>query len=366
MEPDNIKKTSQSVKEISLKEIFLELSIWLRYLLSKWIIIVVFGILGSGVGITYAYFKKPVYSAVTTFVLEDDQSNGGGLGSIAGIASMAGLDLGGSGGGIFQGDNIIQLYKSRRMIEKTLFSSADFEEKRQLLIDRYIEFNELRENWKEKEELKNINFANADSLISRGCHLTRLQDSIVGVIVDNINKDYLKVAKLDKKLSIIKTEVVAKDEAFAKAFNEKIVQNVNDFYVQTKTKKSAENVYILQQKTDSVRRVMNGEIFSAARVADATPNLNPTRSTQRAAPIQRSQFSAETNRAILTELVKNLELSKMALRKETPLIQVVDEPVFPLSREKLGKLKGAILGGFLFGFLTVLFLVIRKVIKQNT
>jgi len=109
---------------------------------------------------------------------------------------------------------------------------------------------------------------------------------------------------------------------------------------------------------------MNGAIFSAAAVSDATPNLNPTRQVQRAAPMQRSQFSAETNKAILSELVKNLEMSKISLRKETPLIQVIDKPVYPLAKEAFGKLKGIVMGGLLAGFLIVVILSLRLVFKN--
>ncbi|MGY0038978.1 hypothetical protein [Pedobacter sp. NJ-S-72] len=114
----------------------------------------------------------------------------------------------------------------------------------------------------------------------------------MGTIVIDINRNYLSVIKPDKKLSIIKAEVRAKDEFFAKSFDEQIVKNVNDFYVLTKTKKSVDNIAIMQHKVDSVQRVLNGYIYTAAAVADATPNLNITRQVQRIVPIQRSQFGA--------------------------------------------------------------------------
>jgi hypothetical protein len=169
------------------------------------------------------------------------------------------------------------------------------------------------------------------------------------------------VYKADKKLSIISADVKAKDEFFAKTFNEEIVRNVNNFYVQTKTRKSLDNVKILQMKTDSIRNIMNGAIYSSAAIIDATPNLNPTRQAQRSAPAQRSQYTAETNKAILSELVKNLELSKMSLLKEAPLIQVVDQPVFPLDKTRLGSMKASILGAVLFGFLTVIVLLMKYI-----
>jgi hypothetical protein len=357
------KQIDSPSNEASLKELFLKIKDWYEFLSSKWLLICGIGIIGALLGLTYAFVKRPVYTAATTFVLEEDKAGAGSnLGALAGLASIAGVDLGG-GGGIFQGDNILALYKSRTMIEKTLLTEVSFKGNRILLVDCFIDFNDLRKQWK-KKGIQDINFRSHSLPNKAYSSFTRLQDSLMGTIVTEINKKYLSVAKPDKKLSIISVEVKSENEFFAKEFNSQIVKNVNDFYIQTKTKKSLENVAILQQKTDSVRAVMNGAIYAAAAVTDATPNLNPTRQIQRIAPVQRSQFSAETNKAILGELVKNLEMSKISLRKETPLIQVVDEPVYPLFEEHFGKLKGIIIGGFLASFLTVFFLFIRKIVDS--
>jgi Chain length determinant protein len=350
--------------EISLKELIHKIREWWRYLLSKWMIILFFGLLGGALGFAYAYYKKPIYTATTTFVLEDEKG-GGGLGNLAGLASMAGVDLGGGGGGIFQGDNILGLYKSRSMLEQTLMSNVDIDGKRQLLVDYYIQFNQLRKDWAENPDLTKLKFK-SDTLPDGGIVIkpNRLRDSVLSVIVDDINKNYLTVAKPDKKLSTIQVDVKAKNEVFAKSFNDALVKNVNEFYIRTKTKKTLENVLILQYKTDSVRKVMNGAIYSAVAVADATPNLNPTRQVQRVVPAQRAQFSAESSKAIYTEMVKNLEMTKMSLLKETPLLEVIDQPIYPLKIEKFGKLKGIVIGGLLFGFLTALFLVFKYVVNK--
>lgn len=346
--------------EISLKDLILKIGEWWRYLLSKWITILIFGILGGVLGLAYSYSQKPIYTATTTFVLDNGENQGAGVGQYAGLASMVGIDLGGGGGGIFQGDNILELYKSRSMIEKTLLTNVDYQGQKQLLIERYINFNKLREDWQKKPELLNINFSSNQQITAKQ---QRLKDSVINTIVLDINKSYLSVTKPDKKLSIIRADVKAQDEFFAKVFNEQIVKNVNDFYIQTKTKKSLANIKILQQKTDSVRAVMNGAIYSAAAIADATPNLNPTRQVQRIAPVQRSQFSAETNKAILSSLVQNLEMSKMALLKETPLIQVIDKPILPLEEKKFGKVKGVLFGGLLAGFIITFFFIIKRMYK---
>lgn len=347
--------------EISLKELILKIREWWQYLWSKKWIIIAAGLVGGLLGLGYSFIKKPVYTATTTFVLESGEK-GGGLAAYAGVASMMGIDLGGGGGGIFQGDNILELYKSRSMLEKTLLSPDSNLD--QPLVERYIEVNKLRKGWEEKSELKSLTFKIGEaSKDIKDVKVRRIRDSVLNKIIEDVAKNSLSVVKPDKKLSIIKVNVKSSDEVFAKLFNEKLVQNVNDFYIQTKTKKSLDNVTILQHKTDSVRKVMNGAIYEAVAVADATPNANPTRQIQRVAPMQRSQFSAETNKAVLGEMVKNLEMSKLSLLKETPLVQVVDEPVYPLKKDKLGKIMGATIGGFVFGFIMSLFLIFKR-LKQ--
>ena len=108
---------------------------------------------------------------------------------------------------------------------------------------------------------------------------------------------------------------------------------------------------------------LNGAINASAATVDATPNLNPNRQILRV-PVQRSQINAEANKAILGELVKNLELAKMSFRKETPLLQVVDTPVFPLEKTKLGKIKAFIVGAVLVTILSIVIMFIRKKVQE--
>ncbi|HEY8366978.1 MAG TPA: lipopolysaccharide biosynthesis protein, partial [Bacteroidia bacterium] len=328
--------TSYTVNESnSLKDLILNIRDWIHYFLSKKYIIILFGLLGGGLGFTYALLKKPVYIASTSFVLETG-GNKGALASYAGIASAFGIDLGGGGGGLFEGENILELYKSRNMITKALLSEGVFGNKKQLLIDRYIEFNNLRKSWDKNPRLKNIQFR-PDNLYQSDAEQL-LHDSIIGRIVKNIETRNLKVEKKDKKLNVIYVTVSSPDELFAKAFNERLVQNVNQFYLETKSRKNLENVQILQAKVDSVRSVLSGSIVRAASTADATPNQNPTRLAQRIVPMQNSRVNAEISQGVLSSLLQNLELSKITLSKETPLIQIVDRPILPLESKKIGKI----------------------------
>jgi uncharacterized protein involved in exopolysaccharide biosynthesis len=344
--------------EVSLKELILAIQDWLNYLFSKWLILIFAGIIGGIIGFAYAYTKRPIYKAELIFALEEDKS-GGGIGGALGLASQFGFDMGGAGGGAFSGENLIELMKSRSMVEKALLTTIKIKSKEQTLAELYISFNKLRKGWDTKPELKNVQFLpNSDRST-----FSLQQDSILGKFYNAIVTNNLTVDKKDKKLSIIAVRVDSENELFSKFFTEALSKEVSDFYVETKTKKSAQNLAILQHQTDSVRRALNSAITGVAFSIDANPNANTAREILRV-PSQRRQVDVQANTAILTELVKNLEISKVSLRKETPLIQVIDRPILPLEIEKLGKLKGMLTGGFLAGFLMVLFLIVRRTLKE--
>lgn len=341
-----------SKNEISIKELIIKIRFGVKYLVRNWKIIVAIGFMGGVIGVCYSLLKKAQYIASCNFVLED--SKGGVMGQYAGLASLAGINLGGSGSeGIFEGDNIFALYQSRLMIEKTLLTKANFNGKEQLLIDRYLDFKELKKSIQNDDKLKNINFNdNPDNF-------TRQQDSIIKNIVIDINKHSLTVSKPDKKLNIIEVDTKFEDEAFAMEFNNKLVETVNDFYVKTKTKKTAHNVFVLQKQVDSVKSVLNNSIGAVASALDAAPNANPSMLTLKV-PSQKRQIDVQANTGIYSEMVKNLELGKITLRQETPLIQVVDKPAFPLDKVFLGKKKGFMIGFFIGIVLTTIFLISKK------
>lgn len=346
-------------ERITLKEFFLKIGEWAKYLLKRWLFLLLFAVVGALLGLLYSHFKKPLYVARSTFVLfENNRASGGALAQYASIAALAGINLGQDDGDIFQGDNIVELYKSRLMIQKTLLSEVEIKGKKQLLIDRYLDYNKLRQKWTENVDPKAFHFS-----LNKEGNYSRLQDSLLGLAVKDINKNYLYVGKSDPKLSIIKAEVKANDEAFAKLFNDQLVKNVNDFYVQSKTKKSSENLIILQHQTDSVKAIMEKAVYAQAATLDATAYLNPTRQVLRTS-IQRGLFSIETNKAILSELIKNLEMTKMSLLKETPLIQVIDRPVLPLDNSNLSRKASLAIGAAFFLFIGIVYLLIRKIVTD--
>ena len=342
--------------EISLKELIQKIQEWIAFLKTQWKLIIGIAALGGIIGFVYASFQKPTYLATTTFVLEEDKGGGGGA---LGLASSFGFDLGGGGGDLFTSSNVIELMKSRLVVEKTLLNPVQVAGKEISLTDYYIQINELKEAWAKKPKLANISFpVNADRT-----KFSLEQDSILQIISAGLTKNNLVIVQKDKKVSIISLTVKTESELFSKLFCEQLLKETSDFYIETKSKKSRLNVDILQHQADSIRAELNGAITGVAAASDNVYNLNPAYNVKKT-PGTRRQVDVQANTAILTQLVAQLELSKVSLRKETPLIQLIDRPILPLEKDKVGRLKSLVLGGFLAGFLTVLYLVFGQLYRK--
>lgn len=353
-----IDKETKNDDEISLKELLEKGKEWYIYLLSQWKIIVLAGFIGAVLGLTYSFMKKPTYTATLTFALEGEKS--GGSGGIMSLASQFGFDLGGSGGGIFEGSNLIELFKSRTMVEQALMKPVFYKGDTISLAEMYIQQNKWRDSWNKKPKFAKIQFIPE----TKRKYFTRIHDSILGVIYSDLSKNSLAVAQKDKKVSIISMQVTSTNELFSLFFCENLARQVGQFYITTKSKKARANMEILVRQTDSIRAELNNAISNVASANDNTFNLNPALNIRRV-PSAKRQVDVQANTAILTELVKQTELAKVSVRRDTPLIQVLDRPILPLEKQRFGKAKGLVMGGFLAGFLTVLVLVFKKLLKSN-
>jgi len=249
---ENNPHLTNDTDEISLKELIVKIKEWVAYLKTKWKLIIAISAIGGIIGFAYASFQKPTYKAVMTFVLDDAQG-GGGMSGAMGLASTFGIDLGGGGGGgLFTSSNILELMKSRLVIEKTLLNAVPYNNNGKFenisLAEYYIRVNNLRESWSKKPDFKDIQFTPTTDR----SHFSLQQDSILQTISGSIVKNNLTIAQKDKKVSIISIEVKTEDQNFSKLFCEQLAKETSDFYIETKSKKARINVDILQKQTDSI------------------------------------------------------------------------------------------------------------------
>ncbi|NLR61844.1 lipopolysaccharide biosynthesis protein [Chitinophaga polysaccharea] len=344
-------------EELSLKDLLLKGGDLIKYLRSKWLLILLVGITGAAIGLGVAFTSKVRYKAELTLVMEDN-SNGNALGKFAGLAGQLGLDMGSSGrSGIFEGNNIMEFLKSRLMIQRTLLSTATVDGKDKTLADWYLDFNHIREKWRGNKILEAVSFP-VD--ISEN-QFNRTQDSVLQVLHKDIIKNCLLVDKSDEKLNFISVKCTSANEAFSKKFVELLVDKAIAFYLDVRTQRSRKSIDRLQSQADSLEIMLNRKTYSAAAVQDL--NLNPARqqATIGAELAMRDKMILQT---MYGEVVKNLELSKISMAQETPIIQIIDTPIMPLEKIKLGKVKAILIGGLAAGFLICFYLILISIYKS--
>ncbi|HEX8314569.1 MAG TPA: hypothetical protein VF609_06240, partial [Flavisolibacter sp.] len=215
-----------------------------HYLLKKWWILLLAAFAGGVVGfIYYKNIQKPKYEAICTFILEEKQSSVGGL---SGLASQFGFDIGGlaGGGSLFAGDNILDILKSKRIIQNVLLSKVDSSKgaTSETLADVFLDFSGWKNAWI-AEQQEEIGFYNTKP----GGYLSLQQDSILNLIHEFILTKSLTTERLNKKGSIIKVVITAANANFAKLMSDRIIDESKLFYITIKTNTSQQNVNRLER-----------------------------------------------------------------------------------------------------------------------
>ena len=337
--------------EIQLKDILIKFSEYKKEIWKKKGKIILFSFLFFVLGVTIAFLSTTRYKANLTFVVED-ATGGNSLGPMAGIASQFGFNLGGTSSTTFSQQNIMQLLKSRGVVESALLRKRNLEGKNDLLIEHYISLNKTREAWEENEEFDGVNFNNP---------FTLYHDSIMGEIWNQIIESDLEIEIQNEEANIITLSYISADENFAKQFTETLIDEMSKMYITHQTKQARNTLDFLQDRADSVFVELDKAEQEFARVKDVNQRIIKASGRLKELQLMRE---VEVLNTMYLEIIKNLEISKMTLLNQTPIIQIIDKPILPLAEEKISKILAGILGGFLGGFLSVCFFVFRKLFKD--
>jgi len=142
-------------------------------------------------------------------------------------------------------------------------------------------------------------------------------------------EEVIAADKPERKLSLIQLTAVHPDKYVAQALTEELIEQTSEYYVELLTKKARLNMKVLQREADSVRILMNANLTNSASSTDL--NINPNRASLRIDQ-NRALVELQVSVALYGEIIKNLKLAEIGLRKQTPIIQIVDVPQFPLPK----------------------------------
>ena len=256
-------------------------------------------------------------------------------------------------GGVLAGDNVQQLLRSTRMIKNTLLTP--FNDKKNITIaDEYARTAKLSQAWGDK-----YNNGIPITFPKNTETYTRLQDSLIQVIIKRISDKELAVGKPDKKLSFFEATVTMHNEKLAQVFTSRLIHEATRFYIETKTKRQRNNVNRLQLRADSIEILLNRKTYIENAANDIMLDKNPAYITQNVA-IELKQRDKGVLQSVYGEIVKNLEISRTMLLQETPTFQIVDEPELPLKKNRTGYLMSIIYGMMAAGAAGCLYLLMMR------
>ena len=357
---ENIQYNSE---DISFKEFIQKLKDWYKYILKKWMIIALCGLIGGIFGFYYASSKKVTYTAKLTFVLEEGKGGASGIGGLASLAGQFGVDIGGatSSSGLLSGDNILVYFKSPSLAREVLLSKYDSSSNLSIA-DVYAKVYQLTKGWAENRNIGNVKFP----VLTPNTKYSRLQDSLLQGLINSIIVTKFNVARTDKKAGFIDVTTTMQDELLSKVYCERIVQKVVERYINVKTQRQNAIVKKLQMRVDSIASLLATKTFSGAALQNSanTMDINPLYRTNQNVSVETILRDKALLLSIYTTVSQNLEMAKFSLSQETPVIQVVDAPILPLKKEKMSRLTTALLGSFISSVLISIFLILRRLYSQ--
>ncbi|MBT6808223.1 MAG: hypothetical protein HOA52_01895, partial [Flavobacteriales bacterium] len=327
----------------TLKDVFLTIRDYKNELKRKLVLIISVVILFSLIGYIYSINQEDKYVATLSFIVEGDE-DGLNLSSLGGMASQFGLDFGGGGSSSFSQQNVIELLKSRKIVEESLKKEYTISGKRYSLLEHYIINNNIIED---SSEIKFDGIYN---------------DSITNIVWRQIIDNKLEVSYQNDEANILNLNYSSVSSQFAKHFTESLIDEMSRMYSSYQTEKIRFTLNNLKSRSDSVFSELQRSERNLARIKDRN-----TRVITASGRLDEIRYMREVQvlNTMYLELIKNTEIVKMSLLNETPIIQIVDTPILPLSIVKRSFMFWITIFSFLGLSIISFIVIIRKLVKDT-
>ena len=182
------------------------------------------------------------------------------------------------------------------------------------------------------------------------------------MIWEKIIEDDISVEIKNDETDIIYLSFKSKEEKFSKLFSENLIDEMSSMYIEYQTKQSTNTIDFLQNRADSVFNELEKAEEEFARVKDINQRIIKASGRLKELQLMRS---VEVLSTMYLELVKNIEISKLTLLNQTPIIQVIDRPTLPLEDTKLSTFLVFFISFVLSFIISVFYFVFRKMIVDS-
>jgi len=320
--------------EISIEEFSERVKAKFNQVRKHWMGILIVSILFGLAGWFYAKQLPEYYAANILFILSstDKQQSQDNL-----IAQQLGLgQKGGNEEGLYTVQNFLGLLVHSKMIRETLLLPYPTENTH-TFASKYMALTGENERgiFTTKEPFNPIN---------------KEQISLLRSLAEQI-RPALVVKPAEDGTSFTQFSGRFENEEFAKYFTESLLNYTLSFYVEGKTKEIKNNIRQIEERKDSLLRLLTIKSRRIANQQVQSIDLNPAYSS---AMVEGQIMSNEGEflSKLYAESVASLEVVKSELRQQTPLFTIIEGAEYPLEQEIPARMKwfwAMLVLGFLLG-----------------
>lgn len=337
--------------EISLKELIIYSRIYGSAIKKVWWRILLLAIVLSLTSYLYFSAKPSLYEARLTFMLNEDEGNY--LNGMTSILGQFGLPISNQRVNI---SKVLELSTSRKIIQKAIFKKEEVGGEMDFLANHLLDVYGFGEKWSNsKSGISNLKFSHTDYKefsINENFVLQSLCIAIAGTPANRSNA--LLETDFGQNTTIMSYVMTTEDEDLSYHLTNAIFNATSDFYVEKSTEKQQITHKVLLTKRDSTLKMLDEMEYQFADLSDRSSGLFSKR-----AEVKRERARAEMIQISsgLAKLEENIALTEFAIENNTPILQIIDAPIFPLKEVKIGWNKSVLIG-FLSGLILGIFLSI--------
>lgn len=351
------RSTAPYPDELTLKEFLIGLVDMIRWLKVHWWKMTIIMALCSAALLYYQWQQAPQYPASLTLILADDHSGSmGGLGSVLGQFGLP------SSSGKYNIDKLLKVAKARRIAEGALLTPVSMDNRKDYLANFFIELYDLDGRWANTfPEMVRYRISNHDkSQLTDKDHIVikQLHRLIVGAADDY--SDGLLQMSYGKTDYVMSFEMKALHPDIAIHTVNLFFQKLKEYYVFQATEKYQTSYNVLKQNRDSIARAWQASELRLAQLKDQSAATFEYRNSVLLNNIATQSMGLKL---ALAEIEKSLSIAEIALKNSTPMIQLIDSPVRPISPIPRPFVKTIILGSLVGIGLYMALLFIRMLLR---
>lgn len=354
----NLQETHIKDDEVSLKAIILKTQEFLQKILQGWLFIL---ILTIPFLVYFYHLSKDVYTtyqASLTFMVNEDQGPSSATMSI--LNQFVGR--GGGGGGKSNLERIIELSRSRKIIQNSLLNKVEINGKTDFLANHLIDIYNIQENmWNDSDsKLAGFYFTHDDFE-----NFTLVENSAIKVvkwlIIGGEDQPPILYTGINEDTDIMTLKATSKNEEFSIKWLKSLFEELSQYYIDKSTEKQQATYDIVKNKVDSIRLELTQAEARLARFKDGNRGLY----SEIAKLGEERLFRDLQVLAIMyKEAVQNKEIAEFSLNNKTPFVQAIDIPIAPLMPIEKSKVVYLIIGALLGITIGVLLIVVRKIFQD--